>query len=343
MRGCADISPPWPVGAARRGFCVVLASALPGARPTVRRWPARTTSWLGFLAVLSATILWGYSNVVMRQLDAPVTPGLLMWLRYAIPLAVCGPVLARVRGAGPWFAGAVGAGAVLGLATYAQAAALETIPVDQMAFVSALYVVFTPLAVAVMARRLPPWTLLGATLAALLGVVLLMGGLGGGVRVGTWLALASAGALTVQILALSRLAVRASPLQLTAAESLGAVLALTVVVAMHAGPALAVLQQAPRWPLGVWAGVLYLALGGGLLAYVLQAWGQRHLSAAAAALVFNTEAVWSALLAWWVLAEALTGWRMAGAALTLGTLTMAVLAGPRPGSSAGVPPTGPGE
>ena len=312
------------------GCPVVLASVLPAARPRIRRWPAKSTTWLGFGAVLSATVLWGYANVVMRLLDGPVTPGLLMWLRFFIPLAALSPVLVRVRGAGAWFWGAVGAGAVLGLATYAQAVALETIPVDQMAFVSALYVVFTPLAGAVLARLWPPWTLMVATVAALLGVVLLMGGLGGGIYVGTWLSLASAGAITIQIVALSRLAVRASPLQLTAAESLGAVLVLTAVLAVRAGSALSMLQGSPGWPAGVWAGVLYLALGGGLLAFVLQAWGQRRLSAAAAALVFNTEAVWSALLAWLILGETLSGWQMAGAALTVGTLTMAVLAGPLP-------------
>lgn len=305
---------------------MVLASSLPDARPRLRRWPTEATG-LGYAAVLSATVLWGYANVVMRQVEGTVTPGVLMWLRYLIPLVVVGPVLFRVRGAGAWFYGAVGAGAVLGLATYAQAVALRTIPVDQMAFVSALYVVFTPLAASVGARRWPSATLVGATALSLVGVLLLIGGLGGGIRLGTWLALASAVALTVQILALSRLAVRATPFEITAAESLGAVVVMSGVLALHAGLSLAVLSHALAWPSGVWAGIGYLALGGGLLAYVLQAWGQRHVSATAAALAFNTEAVWSALLAWLILAETLSAWQMAGAALTVGTLSAAVVWG----------------
>lgn len=326
---------------------MLLASALPDARPRLGRWPTTVNTGLGYVAVLSATVLWGYANVVMRQVEGTVAPGVLMWLRYLIPLVVVAPVLVKVRGAGPWFYGAVGAGAVLGWATYAQAVALKTIPVDQMAFVSALYVVFTPLAASVGARRGPSWTLVAATVLSLLGVALLIGGLGGGIRVGTWLALASAVALTVQILALSRLAVRATPLEIAAAESLGAVVVLSGVLALHAGSSLAVLSHALAWPRGVWAGVLYLALGGGLLAYVLQAWGQRHVSATAAALAFNTEAVWSALLAWPILAETLSTWQMAGAALTVGTLSAAVLLGSpraspipdsaRPGDRLGAP------
>lgn len=304
-----------------------LASALPEARPGLGRWPPTVNRALGYAAVLSATVLWGYANVVMRQVEGTVTPGVLMWLRFLLPLLAVAPVLIRVRGAGPWFFGTVGAGAVLGLATYAQAAALKTIPVDQMAFVSALFVVFTPLTISIGARRWPSWRLAAATVLSLVGVALLMGGLGGGIRVGTWLALASAVALTAQILTLSRLTVRATPLEITAAESLGAVVALSGVLAMHAGSRLAVLSHALAWPAAVWAGVLYLALAGGLLAFVLQAWGQRHVPAMAAALAFNTEAVWSALLAWMVLAEVLSAWQVAGAALTVGTLSAAVLLG----------------
>lgn len=308
---------------------MLLASALPEARPRLGRWPTTVNTGLGYAAVLSATVLWGYANVVMRQVEGTVAPGVLMWLRYLIPLVLVAPVLLKVRGAGAWFYGALGAGAMLGLATYAQAAALKTIPVDQMAFVSALFVVFTPLAASVGARRWPSWILAGATVLSLVGVALLIGGLHGGIRVGTWLALASAVALTVQILTLSRLAVRATPLELTAVESLGAVLALSGALALHAGSSLAVLGHALAWPTGVWAGVLYLALGGGLLAFVLQAWGQRHISATAAALALNTEAVWTVLLAWLILAETLSVGQMVGGALTVGTLSVAVLLGPQ--------------
>ncbi len=307
---------------------MLLASTLRDARPSLGRWPTTVNTGVGYLAVLSATVLWGYANVVMRQVEGTVGPGVLMWLRYLIPLVVVAPVLFKVRGAGSWFYAAVGAGAVLGLATYAQATALKTIPVDQMAFVSALYVVFTPLAASVVGRRWPSGVLVGATVLSLLGVGLLIGGLHGAIRVGTWLSLASAVAVTVQILALSRLAVRATPLEITAAESLGAVVVLSGVLALHAGSSLAVLDQASSWPGGVWVGVLYLALGGGLVAFVLQAWGQRHVSATAAALAFNTEAVWSALLAWIILAETLSIWQMVGAALTVGTLSAAVVLGP---------------
>ncbi|MDA8198575.1 MAG: EamA family transporter [Thermaerobacter sp.] len=141
---------------------------------------------------------------------------------------------------------------------------------------------------------------------SLVSVALQIGGLGGEIRLGSWLSLASAVALTVQVLALSRLAVRATPLEITAAESLGAVVVLSGMLVIHGGSSLAVLGHAFAWPAGVWAGVLCLALGGGLWAFMLQAWGQRHISATAAALAFNTEAVWSALPAWLILAETLS-------------------------------------
>ncbi|MDA8198574.1 MAG: hypothetical protein M0Z54_03955 [Thermaerobacter sp.] len=110
---------------------MLLASALPHGRPRLGRWPTTVNTGLGYAAELSATVLWGYANVVMRQVEGTVTPGVRMWLRFLIPLVVVAPALFRVRGAGSWFYGAVAAGAVLGWATYAQATALKTIPVDQ--------------------------------------------------------------------------------------------------------------------------------------------------------------------------------------------------------------------
>jgi drug/metabolite transporter (DMT)-like permease len=299
--------------------------------------PAR----FGFLAVLGATMLWGYSNVAMRQAEASVAPSFLMWLRFVIPLLVTLPVLLRRNLDRRWLVRAVAVGAVLGVGTYAQAEALATIGVDQMAFISALYVVFTPIAAAVLGRRRPDGRLIAVVALSLFGVALLVGGFGGAVHAGTWWSLVAALAFTGQILALSRLSARANAVALTAAESLGAVLALSPLLMAAPRPVVALLPSVAHFSPGVWLEVLYLALVGGLLAYVLQAWGQRHVSPSLAALTFNTESVWSAVFAWAVLAELLRGWQWAGALLTLGALVLPVAAVPGAARGQARPRTGP--
>lgn len=296
----------------------------PTAAPASQRPPAGAApraAWLGLGSVALATVLWGLSNVVLRQVEAAVPPLPLILLRFGLIALLTLPVWIRTRPHGRLLAGLLLAGASVGLATAAQATAIVTIPVDQMAFIGALYVVLTPAAVALWRRRWPGWALAAAMAGSLGGVALLTGQLRLVFAAGTWWALGGAAGITLQIVILGAIAPRLPPTVVTAWQSVGATAALLVwFAATRRGPALAALQVG-AWSWAVWGGIAYLAVCGGVLAFWLQARGQQRASPAATALTLNTEPLWTAVFAWLALGETLAPLQVGGALLTVGSLS----------------------
>ncbi|GAA1582268.1 DMT family transporter [Actinoplanes couchii] len=86
----------------------------------------------------------------------------------------------------------------------------------------------------------------------------------------------------------------------------------------------AVVFGAAAWPLTTtgfghaeWAGVLYLALGCSVFAFLVQLWAIRRTSAARASLLLGTEPVWAVLIGVGLGGEHLTTLAVAGIVLVL--------------------------
>jgi drug/metabolite transporter (DMT)-like permease len=88
-----------------------------------------------------------------------------------------------------------------------------------------------------------------------------------------------------------------------------------VVFTVAAGPAL--LPAATGFGAGDWLGVLYLALGCSVFAFVVQLWAVRRTSAARASLLLGTEPVWAVLIGVGLGGDHLTGIALAGIGLVL--------------------------
>jgi len=88
-----------------------------------------------------------------------------------------------------------------------------------------------------------------------------------------------------------------------------------VVFTVAAGPAL--LPAATGFAAAQWLGVLYLALGCSVFAFVVQLWAVRRTSAARASLLLGTEPVWAVLIGVSLGGEHLTVLAGAGIALVL--------------------------
>jgi drug/metabolite transporter (DMT)-like permease len=177
------------------------------------------------MAILTA--IWGYCNIVIRQLEFSLSPAAILVVRYLVigiaglPLLWRGPAIAKKR-----LLQGLGVGVFLAAATLSQARGMESIPVDNVAFITALYVVLTPLFMALWRRRRPHRIVAVAAVGSILGVALLVGHLTFTVAAGTVWSLLAAIWATAQIVGTTELSRVMTTMQLTIVEALGAGLAL---------------------------------------------------------------------------------------------------------------------
>jgi drug/metabolite transporter (DMT)-like permease len=277
--------------------------------------------WLsGMTVIVLATAIWGYSNVVMRQGEDTIPPTILMWTRFGLAAILMLPGLIRIRLSWQkWTVGLV-TGFLLGISALAQSWGMLSIPVDEVAFITALYVVFTPLAMAIIHRTPPSLRMWTAILASFIGVSLLIGKLTLDLHVGVFWALLAAFGFSGQIICTTYLANSVSSIQLASLQSLGAGLTLTVAVFIQGLFHPSLYRGLFDWSPTQWYFIGFLAIMGTVVAVFMQAFGQARISATDAALAFNMEPVWTVVFAWAILRQGLTTVHALGAVLIIASL-----------------------
>jgi drug/metabolite transporter (DMT)-like permease len=241
------------------------------------------------LALVAATIAYGATFKIVQNALHHLTPAGFILLRFIVGTIALTP-FALHRGwrragvqASPraFLIAALGFG-VVGFAGYwLQNAGLERTTTSNAAFITGLFVVFTPLVETVVTRRAPSRNVLIAVAVSAVGLFLLTGAsltlgagdaleLGCALMFGTWIFLGGT------------LSQRFDPVALTAAQM--------VVLAVCAVPVVFVtgLGQATAGALGavVFTGVVCSAV-----AFTLQLWGQRSLEPSRAAVILLFEPV----------------------------------------------------
>ncbi len=253
------------------------------------------------LALIAVTVVWGVTFVQVKDAVEVYPLFAFLAVRYAIAAGALGVVaVPRVRALGRpgLLAGSV-LGVLLGLGTGLQTAGLERTTVSSTGFITGLYVVLTPLFGLVLFR-----TRVG--LQVWLGVVLSVAGLAmlSGVHVGSTagdlLVLASTSAQALQIVMVERYANRYDAIALTFVEMATCCLGFLVIAV-----ALGDLSVPHGWT--VWGALLATGVFASALAYLIQIWAQRRLSAARIALVFALETVFAGIFGYWLSDDRL-GW-----------------------------------
>jgi drug/metabolite transporter (DMT)-like permease len=253
------------------------------------------------LALIAVTAVWGVTFVQVKDAVAIYPLFAFLAVRYAIAtgaLALAGGTRVRTLGRSGWTAGAL-VGSLLGLGIGLQTAGLERTTVSSTGFITGLYVVFTPVFGLALFRT-------SVAVEVWLGVAFALAGLAmlSGVPVGTTggnlLVLASAAAQALQIVALERYARRYDAIALTLVQ-MAVCLAIFLVIALALGQ-----LEVPRgWT--VWGALLVTGLFASALAYLIQVWAQRRLSAARIAIVFSLETVFAGIFGYWLSGDRL-GW-----------------------------------
>ena len=269
------------------------------------------------IALIAVTAVWGVTFVQVKDAVEIYPLYAFLAVRYAIATGVLGAVGAhRVRtlGRGGFAAGAV-LGALLGVGIGLQTAGLERTTVSSTGFITGLYVVLTPLfGLALFRTRVGLEVWLGIVL-SVVGLAMLSGVHVGSTN-GDLLVLASSAAQALQILMVERYANRYDAVALTLVE-LATCLAGFLVLALARGE-----LALPRgWT--VWGALVVTGVFASALAYLIQVWAQRQLSAARIALVFSLETVFAGLFGYWLSGDRLGWLGWGGCAAILGGIVLA--------------------
>ena len=256
---------------------------------------------LPLLALIAVTAVWGVTFVQVKDAVEIYPLFAFLAVRYAIAigaLGIAGAARLRTLGAPGLAAGGL-LGTLLGLGIGLQTAGLERTTVSSTGFITGLYVVLTPLFGLLLFRTrvgLEVW--LGVTLATV-GLAMLSGVQVGSGR-GNLLVLASAAAQALQIVMVERYASRYDAVALTLVQ-MAACFAGFLAVALALG------QLSVPHGRTVWAALLVTGLFASALAYLIQVWAQRRLSAARIAIVFSLETVFAGLFGYLLAGDRL-GW-----------------------------------
>ena len=256
------------------------------------------------LALILVTAIWGVTFVQVKDAVEIYPLFAFLAVRYAIAtgaLALVGGRRVLTLGRSGVVAGGV-IGVLLGLGIGLQTAGLERTTVSSTGFITGLYVVLTPLFGLLLFRTrvgLEVWA--GVTL-AVVGLALLSG-VDAGSTSGDLLVLASAAAQALQIVMVERYASRYDAIALVLVE-MGACFLGFLAIALALGE-----LEVPHGRT-VWGALLVTGVFASALAYLIQVWAQRRISAARIAIVFSLETVFAGLFGYWLADDRLgpLGW-----------------------------------
>jgi len=239
------------------------------------------------ILLIAVTAVWGVTFVQVKDAVAIYPLFAFLAVRYAIGSAVLLPPAAvRLRALGR--NGAV-AGSILGVLLAAglalQTAGLERTTVTNTGFITGLYVLLTPLFALALFHTGITRELWIAVALALLGLTLLAG-VPSSSATGDLLVLASTAAQALQIVMVERYAGRYDAVGLVFVEILVACLGCTAI-------ALALGDLSVPHGRTVWAALVVTGIFASALAYLIQIWAQRRISATRIAVIFSLETVWA--------------------------------------------------
>ena len=279
------------------------------------------------LSIIGLSAIWGCSFVIMKRALDDISPMLLTTLRFgsaSLLLYLVTPKgsLADASGAPRW--PALQGGALTGLLLFA-GFACQTIGIQyttpaRSAFITGLYVIFTPLLSMGLGMRRPSVTSFAGAALALVGLYLLTGAASGGVGFGygETLTLFAAVAFSAHLLAVDHYTRRHDKRAI-------AFLQVAVVAVLAMAPALFVEQRRFVPTTSLFAALAVTSLLATALAFFVLNTVQSWTTPTRAAILFAAEPVFAAITSWAVEGELLTGLAMIGALLILAGMLTAEL------------------
>ncbi len=312
--------------------------------------PVSRDHLLADVATLIVAAIWGATFFMVKDATATFPVLAFLALRFCLTALVMLPLVLRLR---RWPRGSevrwgILAGAMLTLGYILQTFALRRIESGRTGFITGLYVVLVPFLALVLLRQRLSVRVLGGTLIALAGLVLLSYAPGGEL-LGDLLAFGCAASYALQIIVVERFPKGAdwrvmTVMQVATVGITSAVLLPLFASARGCESGLCTLLQpfADPLPTALPLLVLATALFTGLLAsgvgLSVQVWAQRRISPSEAALIYAMESPFAALFSVVFAGELLTERAIFGGVLIVAGVIVTTRQGPKPISAEALAP-----
>ncbi len=257
------------------------------------------------LALLSLTIIWGSSFPVIKIVIADMPPGQFLFYRFMLAFVISIPFVMRTPATllrSAVFPGFM-LGMYLGLGFLTQTVGLFYTTSTKNAFITALYIVFTPILYIITHRHLPSGTALLGTAVSLTGLYLLTAPSGGALNIGDVLTLITAFMYALYIIYIEIYSRKHDIKSLVFWQ-----LAWTVPV--FGIYTMAFEQQTMDYTVLGIITIIVMAVLGTIVPAFVQTALQKNTTPNRAALIYSGEAVFAAAASYLILAEMLpiTGW-----------------------------------
>ena len=273
---------------------------------------------LGDLAVLIVALVWGATNVVIKDALDDITPYWFCALRFVVAWGTVTLFFGKRAFSMPIRSAAAGtaAGMVFICAYLVGAVALLYTTAGNQSFIISMSVVFVPLSVWLITRRFPGWHVVASVIMCTAGMAGLMLDGGLSVNVGDALCFASMMFVTAYILLVQKFVDGADPYGLACWQALGGmVLSFATAAAFEPFPS--------HLPLSAWVAIIYAGTIGFALTLVLQTIAQKYTSATHVAILLSTSGIFGSAAGIIFLGEPMTVKIFAASALILaGVLTV---------------------
>ena len=284
-------------------------------------------------ALVAAAFFFGITFPLVHNALDDVTPFAYLVLRFGVALIALGPfAIAIVRRRGDDRRMLVRVGLIAGLLMFGgyatQTVGLQYTSPSTSAFITGLYVMFTPFIEAALRRAWPAPRIFASAALATIGLYLVTGANLGGVGRGELLTLACAFLFAIWIVYQGGYAARLHPIPF---------MSMQMVTLVIVGLPVAARQGAGDLTGEVWFAIVFTGIACSAVALSLQLWGQRRIPPSRAALILLMEPVFAAL-AGYVDGERLGAVEIVGAFVILVAIVIAEL-GPGSGWRARDRPT----
>lgn len=239
------------------------------------------------LGLISVTAVWGSTFFLIKDLVQQMPPLDFLGVRFVVAgILIAIFQFGRLRSASRqvWIRGVI-LGAIYSAAQLFQTIGLQHTDASVSGFITGMYVVLTPVLLAVLFKQrisMKAWIAVGLATAGL--ALLSLEGFAFGF--GETLTLVGAFGYAFHIIFLARWASDSDPVTLGAIQLVAA----GVILGVGALPGGVTLPATP----GAWASLLYMTVIAGLGAVMMQTWAQSKLNATTAAVIMTTEPVFAA-------------------------------------------------
>ncbi|HEY3193880.1 MAG TPA: DMT family transporter [Candidatus Dormibacteraeota bacterium] len=259
------------------------------------------------LVLVGVTAVWGWTFVLVKDAitQYPTLP--FLQIRFILAAVVMAVIVHRLPTRRELWVGGV-IGAVLAAGYLLQTVGMETTSPGNAGLITGLFVVFTPVIDRFFGVALHRRTVI-AVIGALIGTVLLTGGVGG-MGIGDLLVVGCALMFALHIVLLSRWSpgLGAAPLAM--------VQMFTAALLFSAGGSSQLRMPTPD----VWFAIVITGVFASALAYYIQTWAQAHLAASRTALILTMEPAWALAAAVVLAGQRLGIVQAVGAAIVLAAI-----------------------